>query len=427
MRHELAIFFLALGLSVVLALPSCSPTTQTTADAGITKDVVPDANPNALPKAELQCVPNKNTSSIPKSASEYVKMCQQHGLGVVPTVDCGKGVRIPIKVKGQEVFQTPKSCDQTSRLKPSCDVGSKIGRVQGKDAKGNPLPDVFWIYFCRAAYKTEYSSVQIIGYHKKTGATCFIEAADGKGLSQAKWLRRDDKNGLTGKMPGPNDPAFDQAFTPPPPGVQCVQCHQNDPFIRNPWIDGAKMPNNPKETVIPPMGANSSYYVVGAANWDMRTIHIKGNSCLGCHRIGMETDSIFRGNGLDANKHMPPQNPGSMAKDYQKLLECWKNGPENTPGCEWVIPPAGNCKGGVVGKEYPHKATGFNKGSGGEKKPGGVKFDPECWKGCEKKGVSADVCEQFCGKKLSPTDCYYACIKSGEDAKKCKVDCKFKP
>ena len=105
-------------------------------------------------------------------------------------------------------------------------------------------------------------------------------------------LGRDEFTGLTGQMPSPEDPAFDRAFIPAP--GQCVRCHQNNPFIRNPWLDGARLPGNPNEAVFPTVGARSPYYVVGGANWDMRTIHIENNACLTCHRTGMEIDQIFQ-------------------------------------------------------------------------------------------------------------------------------------
>ena len=68
----------------------------------------------------------------------------------------------------------------------------------------------------------------------------------------------------------------------------------------------------------------------------MRTIHIDGNGCLRCHRIGMETLAEYTGDHWDPNEHMPPHAPGSLAADHEDLVACWKNGPENTPGCDWV-------------------------------------------------------------------------------------------
>jgi len=48
------------------------------------------------------------------------------------------------------------------------------------------------------------------------------------------------------------------------------------------------------------------------------------------------------------NNFMPPHDPGSLAEEYNELIECWINGPENTDGCNWVIPPGGNCESQIL-------------------------------------------------------------------------------
>ena len=53
-----------------------------------------------------------------------------------------------------------------------------------------------------------------------------------------------------------------------------------------------------------------------------------------------------------------------MAEDYQELVDCWLAGPENTPGCDWVVPSAQGREGGVVGDDYPHKSDYFNRPDG---------------------------------------------------------------
>ena len=349
--------------------------------------------------ADPSCLPAvNNPSQMPASAREYAALCAEHGLGVPPTVSCDEAVRVPTTVGGQEVFDSPQSCDNTSMLKPTCNVGSKIQRHEGRDAEGNPLPDVVWIHFCRAAEATEFSSVQMIGHHEVTGATCFFEANEGGGSILPEILGRDAFNGLTGQLPAPDEADFDRAFVPAP--GQCVQCHQNNAFIRNPWLDGAVMPENPSEPVLPALDAASPYYVVGGAGWDMRTIHIEGNACLSCHRVGMEIDQIFAGNGFDVNTYMPPSAPGSLSDDYAALLDCWKNGPEATEGCDWIIPPAGDCEGGVVGPDYPYAAALFNQ-------PG---------KGDDGGGVDGDACgpEVVLGEPCEGDPLTTACLVDGE-------------
>ena len=52
-------------------------------------------------------------------------------------------------------------------------------------------------------------------------------------------------------------------------------------------------------------------------------------------------------------------------EDYAELIDCAKNGPENTPGCDWVVPPGGACDGGVVGPDCPNAAGGDDGKDGG--------------------------------------------------------------
>ena len=308
-----------------------------------------------------------NTSDgVFKPAAEYAKLIEPH-LGVPPVVDLGAGVEIPIFVDGKKFTGDPgiHCCDNPSLQMGDCMSGSVVQRYEGRTAAGKPLPHVVWVSFGRHDGRGSLHniddagmthSVQMIGYNRETGATAFFESGDNR-----RWVRVDPKtNRLTGKLPGVDQPrAFNRAYSTPGK-VQCVQCHQADPFIHNPFIDGAKLPNG--ETVVPKIAdADAPYYVIGASNWDMRTIHIEGNACLDCHRIGMKTVEEFVGDGWNPDRHMPPRKPGSLREDFLELLAAWKNGPENTPDCEWIVPPAGDLKRNrVVKDDYPYKSK-FNR------------------------------------------------------------------
>ena len=325
---------------------------------------------------------------MPFLATEYAAMCEPE-LGRVPKVACDDGVLIPITVGGVEVFDDPgnHACDHPDGLRGGCAPGSRLGHVTGRDAGGNPLPQVSWVYFCRSVgpenlERHGWGSVQLIGYNRQSGATCFFEAADGrKSLpedhpanaeiqDQRPWVSFDGHR-MVGQMPGPDDPDFNDAFMPPPPAdmngdgepdvVQCVQCHQSGPFIHDPFMDSARDPDDPSRPVMPEIvGRDVPYYVVGGSDWDMRTIHIEGNRCLGCHSAPMEISQIFEAAQLEVNSFMPPHAPGSLADDYQELVDCWLAGPENTPGCDWVVPSARGREGGLAGDDYPHKSDYFN-------------------------------------------------------------------
>ena len=130
-----------------------------------------------------ECIPRDQAPNLPNTASEYADMCEAY-LGVTPTIDCGEGAPIPILVDGVEVFEEPNDCDNPD-FKGACPVGSRIGRVTGKNAQGEALEDVVWAYFCRSqgpeSLVSGIASVQIIGHNTSTGAPCFFESADALG------------------------------------------------------------------------------------------------------------------------------------------------------------------------------------------------------------------------------------------------------
>jgi hypothetical protein len=151
-----------LSMIAIENIPDFSEPLPDMGDLDMSADLT-DVQTDPLPEAQwgladLSCHPPNNPSTMPDTAREYASLCAEHGLGLPPSVRCEDAVRVPTMVNGQEVFETPQSCDHTSMLKPTCDLGSKIGRVQGRDSEGNLLPDVVWIYFCRAAAETVYSS-----------------------------------------------------------------------------------------------------------------------------------------------------------------------------------------------------------------------------------------------------------------------------
>ena len=309
------------------------------------------------------CMPDNNSYGTKSTPIEYAKMIEPE-LGVIPVVDCGAGVEIPIYIDGVRTIGNPglHNCDNPSLQIGDCMSGSSLQRYQGKTAAGKSLPHVVWVSFCRHDGRdTENfdmpNSVQLIGYNSITGATAFFESGD-----NSPWTFTDQKtNRMLGTLPSTDEPEeFNVAYSTPQ-DTQCVECHQSDPFIHNPFIDAAKLTSHPSQTAVPMLtGANFPYYQLGGSDWDMRTIHIEGNSCLNCHRLGMKTVEEFLGDGWHPNDHMPPHAPGTQSEDFAELLACWNNGPENTPGCEWIIPKAHQCESQIVKHDYPFKAE-FNK------------------------------------------------------------------
>jgi hypothetical protein len=310
---------------------------------------------------------------FPDTAYEYAKLIEPD-LGVPPKVDLGEGVEVITYVDGEPVTgKTDREiCDNPTQIGGDCISGSSVQRHEGRTAEGEPLPNVIWASFGRHAnftFPNGYflqGSVQMIGHNRKTGATAFFESSD----AIHPWAHTEpETNRMLGVMPGIDEPEeFNRAYQAPGE-VQCIMCHQNDPFIHSFFIDAAKMPGS-KRPVIPQLkkaGRNIEshlpYYVIGGEDWDMRTLHIEGNECLDCHRVGMSTIDLYMSFEIGdwaPNEHMPPYDPGSLREHFDELMNCWENGPENTPGCDWIIPRAGDTPGRVVGDEYPFKES-FNK------------------------------------------------------------------
>ena len=312
---------------------------------------------------EPSCIPFNQTDSIPYNTTEYADMCKEY-LGIPPVIDCGDGVHIPIYVNGEEVFedQPAGSCDDTD-FKGTCNVGSRVGRIEGIDVNGNLIPEVVWIFFCRSAGQDYFEelgavSVQLIGYNKDNGATCFFESPDAIGDNiQSEYLSFDENGFLDGELPSYGTLAFDQVFhSPAVSNTNCMSCHTSDPFIHDPWIDNAKLPNDPSQTVIPKYeynGYDLPYFAVGGygSQYSNASIHIQDNNCLNCHRSSMNlATNVFDGLGnVLVNEFMPPSNPGSFLNSYNELIECWNNGPDNTEDCNWLIPPGGDCESEIIG------------------------------------------------------------------------------
>jgi len=309
---------------------------------------------------DYNCVPFDEFDPIPLNTTEYAEMCIDH-VGIPPTVDCGDGVPIPIYVNGVSVDEDQPSgeCDH-SDFKGGCFIGSRVGRVEGIDISGQPMPEVIWVYFCRSAGQEYFNlydivSVQMIGYNTETGATCFFESPDAIGdMTQAEYLEFDENGFLDGELPGYGSSEFDQAWhSPAVSQTNCISCHTSDPFIHDPWIDGARLPSDTSQPVVPELATTDlTYFAVGGygSEWDNRSIHIEGNQCLSCHRASISLAyEFFDDLGyVMINEFMPPYDPGSLSDDYYELIECWINGPENTDGCNWIIPPGGDCESQIL-------------------------------------------------------------------------------
>ena len=201
-------------------------------------------------------------------------------LGPIPSFNCEDGVLIPIYVDGIEVLaDQPKNACDNSDLKGDCLVVSRIGRIEGTNNDGSPRPEVVWVFFCRRGD----NFAQMIGYKETTGKTTFPELKE-------EYLPTNVYDQPNVETPIPSDPNYVDAWKGPGniAAQGCNSCRTSDPFIHSRWLVGAKMPNNPSESVLPEVATPSSKYcVIGNkfSSWDLKYIDIPGNSCLNCHRL----------------------------------------------------------------------------------------------------------------------------------------------
>ncbi|MEO8705074.1 MAG: PPC domain-containing protein [Kofleriaceae bacterium] len=310
------------------------------------------------------------------SPLEYGNLCVAQ-LGEIPffeklgdndygTYDCLESTPIPMTVtQADGTVKAPQegtepACDNPQYIYSLCEAGPRVASRTNEQGTR-------WVLLCRKSIggfaSNKYNDIAMIGHNPFTGKTCFFQNAlysktDGSAVphpadkvkSQNLW------SGVHGGYGG---------------GIECANCHDADPFIHSPWIDGAldanARPIVPKMGIDPDLalGANDAPYSLinlKGQGWRMpkHLVSAEANACLKCHRMGdgrwtdswldrLEgTDSSWTGittaKGLEAHAKywMPPDtNFTSDAmwenSEFKKALDfiqdCGRN-PSNT-ACLW--------------------------------------------------------------------------------------------
>ena len=189
----------------------------------------------------------------------YANDCKK-AIGVaVPAFDCSKGIEVPV------TNLKDGKCDRPDRMRHQCDKGNRF-QVLARTP--------YIVALCRTGGQTSgYDDIAVIQYNPANGATCFYQKI-GSYLSGAVAAPSDGKDA-------------DNAFDPPDRGRGCVDCHDNGPFIRSPFLTQIsdakhKLPNLKNKSDEP-------YAFVGAefAKWKAYSVEVKNNKCIGCHRLGV--------------------------------------------------------------------------------------------------------------------------------------------
>jgi len=212
----------------------------------------------------------------------YARECAKK-IAPVPAFDCTQGIEIPITVNQQPPpsYQPHMDCDRPSLL-----------YLAGVNTDGNCVPYSRVIIFrdddvaqivamCREkkirdANTALYDEVDVISHSVRTGSTCWFQA-EAPGLL-------DPSRGLNGKkVPSPEDPAGKSFWNEPvvTSKGECAACHDSDPFMYSPFIAQTRqLPADPFGKYANDIGAPFRAWQQPSA------INTRGNTCLGCHRIG---------------------------------------------------------------------------------------------------------------------------------------------
>jgi hypothetical protein len=257
----------ALAIALALCSASCRPPNDT---VGQTGDVT----------AANDCDENLEHDSLP----EFARKCTA-AIGVdVPGFDCDSGTPVP---ENHLTGSYPTAmCDAPNVLNGECDPGSRFQVLK-------QTADVSIVAHCRkkGLASGKYGDIAVIQYNQKDGATCFYQAL---GNLDHNVTAPRDGNG-PGKFPwkDPKDTA----------AIQCVQCHDNGPFVRSPYLAQLRgEPTNRLPGTNPGSGPwdhrfswnkTIPYMFIGNdfQSWKAYSLSITGtgSGCLGCHRLGLSS------------------------------------------------------------------------------------------------------------------------------------------
>ncbi len=217
---------------------------------------------------------------------------EKQGDGTYGTYDCLDSTAIPMTItKADGSVDAPQTgtvnqCDNPEYIYSMCEAGPRVATKTNDQGTR-------WTLLCRKSIggfaSNQYNDIAMIGHNPFTGKTCFFQNAlysktDGGHVPHPADKEK-SKNLWSGVHGGLGS------------GIECSRCHDADPFIHSPWIDGAKDTNG--RPIVPKMGVDadlplgaldSPYDLVnlGGQHWTMekQLVSVEANACLKCHRMG---------------------------------------------------------------------------------------------------------------------------------------------
>ena len=333
------------------------------------------------------------------STTAYAELCVEQ-LGEIPffesvgdgdygTYNCLDSTAIPTTVTdadGNVEYPNVQvsQCDNPQYIYSLCEPNAVDGRTNGpRVASRRNDQGTHWVLLCRKAQEAEgqYNDIAMIGHNPLTGRTCFFQNAL---YSRTDGLHVPHPGDTVQSEQSPQQSAslWDGIHGGLGSGIQCAECHDADPFVHTPWIDGAV--NEDRTPVIPrigdhpdyPVGYNAApYYIVNTEGqgWQMpkHLVSAQADACTECHRIGDHrwtrswirrlrgTDTAWTNITTESYRTfertfwMPPDLEGLTEhnfadSEYGKAMEFIEQCGRDPSACEWAELPRGGGDGGEL-------------------------------------------------------------------------------
>lgn len=220
----------------------------------------------------------------------YARACREL-VGAVPSFDCFDGTIAAITVDGQTPARyTPgMTCDRPALLPPA--PGEKTDGQCVPYGRALVLADDAHLQiaaFCRKKLirpqdSPLYDEIDVIAHSVTRGYTCWFQA-------KARNPGADPTIGLDGRrVPSPTLGDLPAGYPDPitfwrPPqetaAEDCGGCHDNDPFYYSPYIaQTGQLPADPFGRYRNDIGPMTAWA-------PLVSLEPRGNTCIGCHRIG---------------------------------------------------------------------------------------------------------------------------------------------
>lgn len=224
----------------------------------------------------------------------YAKRCAEAMAAPIPEFSCFDGTVIPI------TGSAGGKCDKPSLFNDSCVKYSRLGRIPVSD-------DVTIMFMCRryverGEFDRNFEDIAVIAHNQKSGDTCFFQTPAG--------LPRDGR-----KVPAPMDGNEEYWLNPAQVAQEsCGACHDNDAFIRTPYVDQVKGHNALPQRTISEL-RTGPYRFVGPNFKKWQAFEVQTNAvdgCSRCHRMGLFRNGEHWAYDRGTTQHLGPQAAGLM-------------------------------------------------------------------------------------------------------------------